>query len=70
MITVLIESKWNVNESRFTYGVFITAVLIESKWNVNSYSFLYTDNTTSVLIESKWNVNWILMNGLTFGNLF
>ena len=56
IVTVLIETYWNVKMDDLFLDMYYFFVLIETYWNVKS--FLITENfiETTVLIETYWNV--------------
>ena len=57
LITVLIETLWNVNIKDMRFNDIRKSVLIETLWNVNLIVATFSTLTYCVLIETLWNVN-------------
>ena len=56
-ITILIESKWNLNEHRSTLGCNISININRIKVEFKSLPGGFTFRLVYILIESKWNLN-------------
>ena len=56
MVTVLIETLWNVKNSSSGLNAISPWVLIETLWNVKDITHLKATLHNLVLIETLWNV--------------
>ena len=57
IITVLIDTWWNVNDYLLDCFAFYYQVLIDTWWNVNFQALFLHASSRIVLIDTWWNVN-------------
>ena len=59
MISVLIDTWWNVNHVSDIMISKVNIVLIDTWWNVNSSFLTPFPSDLFVLIDTWWNVNYL-----------
>ena len=57
VVTVLIDTQWNVNHKIGLFDIDGEYVLIDTQWNVNMVHIGNTTEIPLVLIDTQWNVN-------------
>ena len=57
LLTILIESQWNLNLEKLVLFQSPLLILIESQWNLNHYEEVNELTSVIILIESQWNLN-------------
>ena len=67
IMSIKIETYWNVNLFHIPSQLDKTCIKIETYWNVNKINLLIRDEPDKIKIETYWNVNQLhAHNGVCF----